>query len=102
MSELWEIVRADQLNQGDTFRYEAFTDPHVIESIHKNFVAVHVNETHRLASVAAVFRRVPDAEDPRVLRRAIAIAELHDRSPFGTAKKWIDQARRELESEEVK
>lgn len=27
MNELWEIVRADQLNQGDTFRYGALKSP---------------------------------------------------------------------------
>ena len=101
MSELWEIVRADELNEGDTFRYGAFTKPHLIESIHKNRVAVHVNETHRLASVATVFRRIPDAEDPRVLRRAILLMERSwlQRMGLRNTKYYIEKARKELGSE---
>ena len=59
-----------------------------------------------LNSESKVLRRIPDADDPRVLRRALemAVNEIEARDRYGTSpnpkeKDFIDQARREFESE---
>lgn len=54
--------------------------------------------------IPCLFRRIPDADNPRVLRRALEImsvwyANEASASPENEMQAAIDQARRELESE---
>ena len=87
MRELWEIVRRDELNSGETY----------------------------IELGSKIFCRVDSADDPRVLRRALESASgqvidlframTEKRCPLPTdsvehyAESCIDKARRELESE---
>lgn len=96
---LWEIVRAEELNVGDTFCYGTFTDLHAVKSVFKNRVAVYVNETHRLASGATIFRRIPDDKDARVLRRLLDNIARDAEWSCETVARWIEETRMELESE---
>lgn len=90
--ELWERVRSDEVRVGDVVSaYPVRCEMEVTKEILDTWQFDDEDDF--------IYRRISDADDPRVLMRALAIAELHDPSPFGTAKQWIDQARHELESE---
>ena len=115
--ELWEIVRADELKVGDVIVDEVIFDDDddfglaTIGEIRHTETRVFYRykngsgTEYSLAKKRAVFRRIPDADDPRVLRRALrlAIFALYDEKLYvptaADPQNYIDQARRELESE---
>ena len=119
--ELWEIVRADELKVGDVIVDEVIFDDDddfglaTIGEIRHTETRVfyrYKNGSGTEYSLAkksdegCILRRIPDADDPRVLMRALemAVNEIEARDRYGTSpnpkeKDFIDQARREFESE---
>lgn len=114
--ELWEIVRADELRAGDALviaeadelcRYVALR---IDRSKLGIYVAVDKTEHRDEENLGflydeTVLRRIHDADDPRVLRRALQMAIFRifelDRHSVAIASPnyYIDQARHEMESE---
>lgn len=97
-SELWEIVRADQVKAGDVVSaYPVHFEMEVTEEILGTWRFEDEDDY--------MYRRVDPADDPRVLRRALEllITSGGDRLPYDSERQiieqYIDQARRELESE---
>lgn len=101
--ELWEIVRVVDVVPGDVV---------VADSSHHPATIDKKLDTGSIAIMGGirmwcetVFRRIHDADDPRVLRRALrlAIFALYDEKLYvptaADPQNYIDQARRELESE---
>ena len=109
--ELWEIVRADELVPDDIYTCDPRLKPANVDRLWRGggAVTLYLSGDHSLmnpVSLAAhqpVFRRIPDADDPRVLRRAIELCVRFiwtvDEEFETNPESWIDQARRELESE---
>lgn len=107
-SELWEIVRADELVPDDVYTCDSRLDPIRIHNLHHargiwrggGIVTLHLSGENRvsLAEHQLVFRRVDPADDPRVLRRALEIA-CTDKDDDLFHEYCVELARRELESE---
>lgn len=110
--EFWEIVRADELVPDDIYTCDPRLKPANVDRLWRGggAVTLYLSGDHSLmnpVSLAAhqpVFRRIPDAEDPRVLMEALK--DLHETAltyagfdAIGPLEGRIDQARRELESE---
>lgn len=107
MKELWEQVQVYNVNAGDVIMINTYGHPARIDAsdIDKYggipSLDLHCEQT--------VFRRIPDAEDPRVLRRALELAcqdtatydEWNDHDWIGTPELYLERARRELESEDA-
>lgn len=106
--ELWEIVRADELKIGDVVFCEYHGTGITLER-HEDGDPPWLWEANGGESWGfenePIFRRVPDTDDPRVLRRALrlAIFALYDEKLYvptaADPKNYLDQARRELKSE---
>ena len=107
--ELWEIVRADELKVGDVVFSEYYMQGVTLER-HEDGDPPWLWQANEGESWGfdngPIFRRIPDADDPRVLMRALemAVNEIEARDRYGTSpnpkeKDFIDQARREFESE---
>lgn len=106
--ELWEIVRADELKTGDAIKESARDWNMTVTQIDVEDRCVCVDGGPPFRFKTTVFRRVSDADDPRVLRRALEIAHgeiesingnkyfPRETDPIGS---YLDQARHELESE---
>lgn len=97
--ELWEIVQVYNVNVGDVIIVNTYGHPATIAEgqIDKYggipSLNLHCEET--------VFRRVPDHENPRVLKRALLLMEeswLQGRG-LRNWKGYVEDARKELESE---
>lgn len=100
MSELWEIVRADELKVGDVvldLRGGA------IDSYEVGPELVEIAKNSPKNFYPPKLRRISDADDPRVLRRALENELTPPRLKRSDAKflveMAIDEARKELESE---
>lgn len=117
--ELWEIVRIQDLMPGDYVKVSNLDiyPPFSVSSVKilgtgsfcyeiKPEFGYHVDKMY-FSDEGCILRRIPDADDPRVLRRALDLAEKNSvvGDAFGrmcqgpSAEDYIDQARRELESE---
>lgn len=106
--ELWEIVRADELQPDDVIRLDIYSHAiHVDRLIFGGGLVQIYPSKDSLSHRQPVLRRIPDADESRVLRRALDLAEKNSvvGDAFGrmcqgpSAEDYIDQARRELESE---
>lgn len=110
--ELWEIVRADELKVGDVVSFSEYCASGEITGIAPHYLGIGMVQTVKdVGGVmldspdVTVFRRVDPADDPRVLRRAMRLIHfaLYDEKVHvpmaGDPQNYIDQARRELESE---
>lgn len=106
--ELWEVVRADQLKVGDVIiKTQCARYALKVQHIEEGEKLVCLDNAYPVSFNSKVLRRIPDADDPRVLRRALDLAEKNSvvGDAFGrmcqgpSAEDYIDQARRELESE---
>lgn len=100
--EFWEIVRADQLKVGDVVKIGFHHPADAVAVIEGGWIRTN---QYGISYETMVLRRIPDADDPRVLRRALEIAidsanyDLGDAALPTYADRIIDQARHELESE---
>lgn len=99
MSELWELVEGYSLEVGDVVKVGCEYPPQTIEIIDDN--GWIPTPGFSIAPHDTVFRRVPDADDPRVLRRAILFMERSWLQGMGlrNTKYYIEKASKELESE---
>ena len=99
--ELWERVRSDEVRVGDVV--SAFPIRYEME------VKKEILDTWQFDDEDDfIYRRIPDADDPRVLRRALEIAHGEIESINGnkyfprdtdSIESYIDQAIRELKIE---
>lgn len=102
--ELWEQVQVYNVNVGDVIMINTYGHPATIgEGQIDKYGGIDL-VGHQLHSHDTVFRRIPDADDPRVLMEALK--DLHETAltyagfdAIGPLEGRIDQARRELESE---
>ena len=94
-------VTVDMLNAADDYIRANTAYPYTEIDPYVKFCAI----VNAAIDAGIVFRRIPDADDPRVLRRALrlAIFALYDEKLYvptaADPQNYIDQARRELESE---
>ena len=99
--ELWEIVRADELQPDDVIRLDIYSHAiHVDRLIFGGGLVQIYPSKDSLSHRQPVLRRIPDADESRVLRHALELATERQAVENEMSAEWfIDQARRELESE---
>lgn len=107
----YEMITVAELEVGDVFVFVMASRPHIVKL--SSVVPSPINGEFRLNFSEGdrgfitypghhpIFRRVPDADDPRVLRRAILLMERSWLQGMGlrNTKHYIDKAIKELESE---